>query len=44
MTKAETRKRRPRGRPPRTAATAHDAILDAVDELLQKKSVRNLTI
>src|SRR5215470_4261355 len=44
MTKADTRKRRPRGRPPGAAATAHDAILDAVYELLQKKSVRDLTI
>jgi len=44
MTNADANKRRPRGRPPGTAATAHDAILDAVYALLQEKSVRDLTI
>jgi AcrR family transcriptional regulator len=44
MTKADAKRRRARGRPPANAATAHDAILDAVYELLQKKSVRDLTI
>ena len=33
-----------RGRPRRVAATAHEDILDAVYELLQHKSVRDLTI
>jgi AcrR family transcriptional regulator len=44
LTKADAKKRRGRGRPPGNAATAHDAILDAVYELLQGKSVRELTI
>src|SRR5262245_36081619 len=44
MTKADATTRKARGRPPATAATAHDVILEAVYELLQKKSVRNLTI
>jgi AcrR family transcriptional regulator len=44
LTKARAKKRRGRGRPPGSAATAHDAILDAVHELLQGKSVRELTI
>lgn len=33
-----------RGRPPGEAAAAHDVILDAVYELLQQSSVRDLTI
>ena len=44
LTKADAKKWRGRGRRPGNAATAHDAILDAVYELLQKKSVRELTI
>jgi AcrR family transcriptional regulator len=44
MTKTDPTKQRRRGRPPADAATAHDAILDAVYELLQKQSVRDLTI
>jgi AcrR family transcriptional regulator len=44
MTKADATTRKARGRPPATAAAAHDAILDAVYELLQKKSVRDLAI
>ena len=40
----EVKKRTARGRPPASAATAHDAILDAVHALLQRKSVRDLTI
>jgi AcrR family transcriptional regulator len=33
-----------KGRPPLQTATSHDAIMDAVFALLQKKSVRNLTM
>ncbi len=44
MAKVDAKNRRPRGRPPGNAATAHGAILDAVYELLQTKSVRDLTI
>src|SRR5688572_21996745 len=33
-----------RGRPPSEAAASHDAIIDAVYDLLQEKSVRDLTI
>jgi len=44
VTRATARKRTARGRPPASAATAHDAILDAVHALLQRKSVRDLTI
>jgi len=33
-----------RGRPPRVAASAHAAILDAVHDLLKEKSVRDLTM
>src|SRR5690242_6478049 len=44
MTKVNVDVPRPRGRPRRNAATAHDAILDAVYALLQRKSVRDLTI
>jgi AcrR family transcriptional regulator len=36
--------RRPRGRPPSTTAESHALILDAVYELLQERSVRDLTI
>ena len=44
MTKADKTTRRARGRPPGNAATAHEAILDAVEALLRDKSVRDLTI
>ena len=44
VTAADRKKRSARGRPPGNAATAHDAILDAVQELLQQKTVRDLTI
>src|ERR1044072_2172760 len=33
-----------RGRPPSETAASHDAIMDAVYHLLQKKSVRDLTM
>src|SRR6202035_3518910 len=33
-----------RGRPPSEMAASHDAIMDAVYALLQKKSVRDLTM
>src|SRR5438105_1727713 len=36
--------RAPRGRPPSKMAASHDAILDAVHALLQKTSVRDLTM
>ena len=36
--------RRSRGRPPGTTAESHALILDAVYELLQERSVRDLTI
>ena len=42
MVKEREKKRR--GRPPRAVAAAHDAILDAVYDLLHEKSVRDLTI
>ena len=42
MVKQREKKRR--GRPPRAAAASHDAILDAVYDLLHEKSVRDLTI
>jgi AcrR family transcriptional regulator len=38
------RKTTKRGRPPRETATSHEAILSAVYDLLQEKSVRDLTI
>jgi len=44
MTKPDANKRRALGRPPGKAATAHDAILDAVCDLLRDKSVRDVTI
>jgi AcrR family transcriptional regulator len=42
MAKADEKKRR--GRPPSAAAASHDAILDAVYDLLHETSVRDLTI
>jgi AcrR family transcriptional regulator len=42
MAKENEKKRR--GRPPSAAAASHDAILDAVYDLLHEKSVRDLTI
>src|SRR5437660_8914987 len=42
MAKQHEKKRR--GRPPSAAAASHDAILDAVYDLLHEKSVRDLTI
>lgn len=41
-TEAENKKRR--GRPSRAAATSHDQILDAVQAILEEKSLRDLTI
>src|SRR5258707_12554430 len=38
------RKATKRGRPPRETAASHEAILSAVYDLLQEKSVRDLTI
>ena len=38
------RQRRSIGRPRATAASAHEAIIDAVYELLQVRSVRDLTM
>jgi AcrR family transcriptional regulator len=40
----EADKKRHRGRPRSTAAASHDAILNAVYEILQEKSVREMTI
>jgi AcrR family transcriptional regulator len=42
--KQETPKRKPRGRPRIESATSHEAIMDAVYELLQEKSLFDLTI
>jgi AcrR family transcriptional regulator len=44
VTQTDAKTRRARGRPPQSAPAAHEAILDAVHELLQKTSVRDLTI
>jgi AcrR family transcriptional regulator len=41
---AQKNAKKRRGRPPRAAAASHDAILDAVYDLLHERSVRDLTI
>src|ERR1700736_5052469 len=41
---AKERQKKRRGRPPSALAASHNAILDAVYDLLHEKSVRDLTI